>query len=325
MNQVEADAPSPLYLAEDLLYTTESSCHSITNLPSSNAALTAQLLPATAAFQGNLQLSKAASGNGCTLYLAIKGVVLDNSSGLHDVFTTAQSVLKQLEKLLTTLELKNVLFARATIGLDDNKLYAALVSTESLNEASQSILKLQQGACTEMLSTLKSDVVTDFLPKQVNFSALNVVRQGSNDEAMSCAVSLDIAAVVPYPSLDVEVFQLLKAVDEKLESLFASQPSTTLADANVRLLMGPMGQKLVTTNLTLNPPSYEEAMGIFALIAVLVVMLMGVVAQKKRNDKRSRDRYERASRAAQFQRVSIRMSQHDQESQQFESEEESLL
>ncbi|KAF4140647.1 hypothetical protein GN958_ATG01633 [Phytophthora infestans] len=331
--RAEADAASPLQVAVDLVYTTDSSCRSVRELPSSSDALATRLMPANAGFRGNLQLSKAASGDGCALYLTVKGAVSATSTDFQNGFDVARSVHHQLTELLSAKWIENVNLARAAVALDGDKLLAVSLTAEDANATPESMLTVQQGACTELLNALKSKDDVDLLPRQVETSPLDVIKQTDADEAASCAVSLDVAGFTPRFSSDAEAFQLLKAVDEKMESFFAGQPSATLTSANVRLHVASVVAQNVSmemesenvSSLKFNAPSYEEALGIFALVAVLVAMMMGVVAQKKRNDQRSRERYDRANRAAQIRRVSIRMSQYDQENQEYEGEEDNLL
>ncbi|KAG7381412.1 hypothetical protein PHYPSEUDO_006030 [Phytophthora pseudosyringae] len=333
-----ADAAAPLHVAVDLVYTTDASCRSVSQLPRSSDALATRLLPATVAFRGNMQLSKAASGDGCALYLTVRGAVSAAATDIQDTFEVARSVHVQLTELLGAKGLENVALARAAVALDGDKLLAVSLTAEDASAAHESVLTVQQGACTELLSALQSADDADLLlPRQVESSALQVTKPADVDETASCAVSLDVAALAPRLSADVDAFQLLRAVDEKMERVFAGQASATLTGANVRLqVASDVSQSLAvetesanaapSTNLTFNAPSYEEALGIFALVAVLVAMMMGVVVQKKRNDQRSRERYDRANRAAQIRRVSIRMSQYDQEANQDnEGEEDSLL
>ncbi|KAG3109387.1 hypothetical protein PI124_g11461 [Phytophthora idaei] len=329
MNMFRAEADATMPLAVDLVYTTDALCRSITELPTSSDTLAARLLPASASFRGNLQLSKAASGDGCALYLTVKGA----AAGSQNVFDVARSVHQQLTELLRAKGLENVSLARAAVALNGDKLLAVSLTAEDSNAAPESALTVQRGACTELLSALQSEDGADLLPRQVETGALDVTRPADADETAGCAVSLEVAALAPRLSADVGAFQLLKAVDEKMESFFVGQPSATLTSANVRLqVASDMAQNMTmetesenVTNLKFNTPSYEEALGIFALVVVLVAMMMGVVLQKKRNDQRSRERYDRANRAAQIRRVSIRMSQYDQENQEYEGEEDSLL
>ncbi|KAG1700182.1 hypothetical protein DVH05_011989 [Phytophthora capsici] len=331
MFRAEADA-APLHVAVDLVYTTDASCRSVTELPSSRDALVTRLLPASAAFRGNMQLSKAASGDGCALYLTVKGAVNAAATDFQNAFDVARGVHQELTELLSAKDLENVALTRAAVALDGDKLLAVSLSSDDVDLSPESVLTVQQGACTELLNALQNvDDENVLLPRKVEASALDVTKQEDVDEAASCAVGLEVAALVPRFSSDHEAFQLLKAVDEKMGNFFAGQPSVTLTSANVRLQVAADMTKMDTesvdetlaTDLTFNPPSYEEALGIFALVAVLMAMMMGVVVQKKRNDQRSRERYERANRAAQIRRVSIRMSQYDNE--EFEGEEDTLL
>ncbi|KAK1948009.1 hypothetical protein P3T76_000299 [Phytophthora citrophthora] len=331
MFRAEADA-APLHVAVDLVYTTDTSCRSVTELPSSSDALSTRLLPASAAFRGNMQLSKAASGDGCALYLTMKGAVSAAATNFHDVFDVARGVHQELTELLSSKDLENVALARTAVALDGDKLLTVSLTSEGVDLTPESVLTVQQGVCEELLSALQNvDDEDVLLPRQVETSALDVTKQADADEAASCAVGLEVEALTPRFSADDEAFQLLKAVDDKMESFFAGQPSVTLMSANVRLQVASGVTKMesetvdeaLATNLTFNPPSYEEALGIFGLVAVLLAMMMGVVVQKKRNDQRSRERYERANRAAQIRRVSIRMSQCDNED--FEGEEDTLL
>ncbi|ETK83790.1 hypothetical protein L915_11100 [Phytophthora nicotianae] len=330
MFRAEADTTSLLHVAVDLVYTTDTTCRSITELPSSSDALTTSLFPTSVLFRGNLQLSKAASGGGCALYLSVKGAV-STATDVQNAFDVARGVHEQLTGLLSAKGLNNVSLARAAVALDGDKLLAVSLTADDSNAPPESVLTVQQGACTELLSALQSDGDVNLLPRQVETGALDITKQADSDEAANCAVSLEMAALALRFGADAEAFQLLKAVDEKMESFFAGQPSATLTSANVRLHVASDMVQIVTTegenvpNVAFNAPSYEEALGIFALVAVLVAMMMGVVVQKKRNDQRSRERYERANRAAQIRRVSIRMSQYDQENQDYEGEEDSLL
>ncbi|POM76295.1 Hypothetical protein PHPALM_6475 [Phytophthora palmivora] len=328
-----ADTIEPLRVAVDLVYTTDASCRSVTELPSSSDALVTWLLPASAAFRGNMQLSKAASGDGCALYLTVKGAVSAAATDFQDAFDVARSMHQEMVELLSAKGLENVALARTAVVLDGDKLLTVSLKPED-EIAAESVLTVQQGTCTELLDAVQSNA--ELLPSQVETSVLDVVKQTDADEAADCAVSLEVAALTPRLSTDADAFQLLKAVDEKMEKVFATQIRTTLTSVNVRLQVpSDMTQNLAvemgsvaaspSSNVTYNPPSYEEALGIFALVAVLVAMMMGVVIQKKRNDQRSRERYERASRAAQIRRVSIRMSQYDQEENDDIGEEDSLL
>ncbi|KAF4321094.1 hypothetical protein BBO99_00002122 [Phytophthora kernoviae] len=323
---VNSQGSTPLHVASDLVYTTSSSCRDVSDLPSSSDALTAQLLPENAAFRGNMQLSKAASGDGCALYLTVKGAVSSTATDFKDAFDVTRSVHQQLTELLTSK------------GLDN-----PFDSTS----APESVLTVQQGACTELLAALKAGQDADvLLPRQVETSALDVTKNQDADEDADedadCVVVLEVSALVPSLGEDAEAFQLLKAVDEKMTTFFSEQESATLSSVNVQLQVAAQGYEASTqtqtlavktteteteaSNLTFNAPTYEEALGIFALVGMLLVMMMGVVVQKKRNDQRSRERYDRASRAAQIRRVSIRMSQYDQEENLGdEGEEDSLL
>ncbi|RLN51379.1 hypothetical protein BBJ29_000675 [Phytophthora kernoviae] len=320
---VNSQGSTPLHVASDLVYTTSSSCRDVSDLPSSSDALTAQLLPENAAFRGNMQLSKAASGDGCALYLTVKGAVSSTATDFKDAFDVTRSVHQQLTELLTSKGLENVPFDSTS--------------------APESVLTVQQGACTELLAALKTGQDADvLLPRQVETSALDVTKNQDADEDADCVVVLEVSALVPSLGEDAEAFQLLKAVDEKMTTFFSEQESATLSSVNVQLQVAAQGYEASTQtqtlavktteteteagNLAFNAPTYEEALGIFALVGMLLVMMMGVVVQKKRNDQRSRERYDRASRAAQIRRVSIRMSQYDQEENLGdEGEEDSLL
>ncbi|GMF17927.1 unnamed protein product [Phytophthora fragariaefolia] len=328
------------HAAVDLVYTTDASCRAVAELPSSSDALASRLLPPGAAFRGNMQLSKAASGDGCALYLTVKGAVSLAAVDVGDAFDVARVVHQQLTGLLSAKKLEKVALARVAVALDGDKLLSVSLQGDATGMATESVLTVQQGACTELLEALQSaDRLDRLLPGQVQTSALDVTKLEGADDTASCAVGLELAGIAPRLGADAEAFQLLKAVDEKMETFFAGQASATLASVNVRLQMASEGnaaQELdvetasvnatPTTNVTYNLPSYEEALGIFALVAVLVAMMMGVVVQKKRNDRRCRERYERANRAAQIRRVSIRMSQYDCDgSQDNEGEEDSLL
>ncbi|KAG6610145.1 uncharacterized protein IUM83_00780 [Phytophthora cinnamomi] len=334
---------APLHAAVDLVYTTDASCRTVTGLPSSSDALASRLLPAGAAFRGNMQLSKAASGDGCALYLTVKGAVSPVATDFRDAFDVSRSVHQQLTELLSAKGLENVALARAAVALDGDKLLSVSLQGEDSSTAPESVLMVQQGACTELLAALQSaEGVENLLPSQVQTSALDVTKQTGADGLADCAVDLEVAGVAPRLTADAEAFQLLKAVDEKMETFFAGQVSATLASANVRLQVASTEESATQTlaaesasvkatpsaDLTFNPPSYGEALGIFALVAVLIAMMMGVMVQKKRNDRRCRERYERANRAAQIRRVSIRMSQYDREEDldnDNEGEEDSLL
>ncbi|KAE8910781.1 hypothetical protein PF005_g18536 [Phytophthora fragariae] len=340
-DSLDAEAAAPLHAALDLVYTTDASCRAVMELPSSSDALATRLLPADAAFRGNMQLSKAASGDGCALYLTVKGAVSPAATDFHDAFDVARGVHQQLTELLSSKGLENVALARATVALDGDKLLSVSLQDEGFDTARESVLTVQQGTCTELLAALRNaEDVENLLPRQVQTNALDVTKQTGADEAADCAVDLEVAGIVPRLSADAEAFQLLKAVDEKTETFFAGQASATLSSANVRLQVASAEENVKQTltvetasvsstpssSATFNPPSYEEALGIFALVAVLVAMMMGVVVQKKRNDRRSRERYERANRAAQIRRVSIRMSQYDREEDlDNENEKDSLL
>ncbi|EGZ28489.1 hypothetical protein PHYSODRAFT_552234 [Phytophthora sojae] len=337
----DAEATAPLQAVVDLVYTTDASCRAVTELPSSSDALATRLLPAGAAFRGNMQLSKAASGHGCALYLTVKGAVSASATDFHDAFDVARGVHQQLTALLSSKGLENVALARAAVALDGDKLLSVSLQGEDSTTAPESVLTVQQGTCTELLAALQNAAdVENLLPRQVKTSALDVTKQAGADEAADCAVGLEVAGLAQHLTADADAFQLLKAVDEKMERFFAGQPSATLASTNVRLHVASAEENAAqtlaaetasvdaapSTNVTFNPPSYEEALGIFALVAVLVAMMMGVVVQKKRNDRRCRERYERANRAAQIRRVSIRMSQYDREEDlDNEGEEDSLL
>ncbi|OWZ11225.1 hypothetical protein PHMEG_00015784 [Phytophthora megakarya] len=319
-----------LNVAVDLVYTTDASCRSVTELPSSSDALAKRLLPASALFRGNLQLSKAVSGDGCALYLTVKGAVAATTD-FQDVFDVTRSVHQQLTQFLSEKGLEKVALTRAAVDLDDNKLLVVSLQSEDANTA-ESVLTVQEGACTELLEVLQSGDAQVLLPNQVHTSSLDVIKQENADETADCAVGLEVAAFTPRLSADADAFQLLKTVDERMETFFAEH-NGVMTSANVRLqvasavtqnLAVQSGNASLTPDVTFNPPSYEEALGIFALVAVLVALMMGVVIQKKRNDQRSRERYDRASRAAQIRRVSIRMSQYDQE-ENLEGEEDTLL
>ncbi|GMF65046.1 unnamed protein product [Phytophthora lilii] len=325
-----ADA-APLRVAVDLMYTADAACRALSELPSASDALASRLLP-DAQFRGNLQLSKAASGDGCALYLTVKGAVTSDAS---DAFDVARGVHQQF---LTLPGLEHVALSRAAVALDGDKLLAVSLQAEDVDAAPESVLTVQQGACTQLLTTLSGEDAELLLPRQVQTGKLDVTKQAEADETASCEVDLEVAGLAPRMTEDAEVFQLLKAVDEKMENFFVGQNGVTLASANVRLQVAAVKEDVAQTlasesvsatpsaNVEYNMPSYGEALGIFALVAVLVAMMMGVVVQKKRNDQRSRERYERANRAAQIRRVSIRMSQYDQEaSQDNEGEEDSLL
>ncbi|KAL4095711.1 hypothetical protein PRIC1_009084 [Phytophthora ramorum] len=328
-----AEAAAPLHVVTDLVYTTDASCRSVTGLPSASDALASRLLPESVTFRGNMQLSKAASGDGCALYLTVKGAVSASSTDFQDAFDVSRNVHQQLVELLADKRLENVVLARAAVALSGDKLLAVSLQSEDAYEAPESVLTVQRGACTELLQTLQSEKL---LPTQVQTSALEVTKPEDAEETADCAVDLEVAASVSHLKSVDEAFQLLKAVDEKMENFFAEQTSATLTSANVRLQVSSaddvpqaLAVEMESTNatptsVTFNAPTYEEALGIFALVAVLAAMMMGVVVQKKRNDQRSRERYDRANRAAQIRRVSIRMSQYDQEEND-EGEKDSLL
>ncbi|KAG7397926.1 hypothetical protein PHYBOEH_011993 [Phytophthora boehmeriae] len=335
---VNSQGSTPLHAAFDLVYTTSSSCSDARGLPSASDALAARLLPESAAFRGNMQLSKAASGDGCALYLTVKGAVASTTTDFKDVFDVTRAVHRQVTELLSSNGLENVAFTRAAVALDGGKLMSVSLQSSDQTLAPESVLTVQQGACTELLAALKTGQDADaLLPRQVETSALDVAKTQDADENADCVVDLEVAALAPSLEEDAEVFQLLKAVDEKMTAFFTEQESTTLASVNVQLQVAAQGHEtetktqilavkpgVETNNLTFNAPTYEEALGIFALVGMLLVMMMGVVIQKKRNDQCSRERYDRASRAAQIRRVSIRMSQYDQDVDDH-GEEDSLL
>ncbi|KAI9906267.1 hypothetical protein PsorP6_003923 [Peronosclerospora sorghi] len=305
-------------------------------------ALVTRLLPEGATFRGNMQLSKAASGDGCALYLTVKGAVLSVTSDCKDTFDVARNVHEQLTVQLSSNGLENVSLARAVLVVDGKKLLSvSTLMNQDSHEPHESVLTVQSGTCTQLLNTLADGQNIDgMLPRHVETTALRVTKQRGIDETADCIVSLEVNAQTPHLEPDAAHFKLLKSMDETMESFFASQSSATLASANVQLHAAPAEKKealslavetqsvntTLSKPLTFNLPSYTEALGIFALTAVLVAMMMGVVIMKKRQDCRSRERYERANRASQIRRVSIRMSQHDtNDGQEYEGEEDRLL
>ncbi|RLN89445.1 hypothetical protein BBJ28_00013821 [Nothophytophthora sp. Chile5] len=324
-----------LQVAADLVYTSSSACDVITELPVASDDLVARLLPDDAAFRGNMQLSKAASGDRCALYLVVKGAV--SPRGDADAFDVAKSID---QKMSTLLAQDDAALVSAALSVDGDKQYAISLQPSSASIAPESVLTVTSGACTELLATLASDKAEALLlPRQVETGQLNVAKDAepeANDAA--CAVSLEISALAPRPSSSGDVFQLLKAVDGKLGAFFAEGSSATLLNANVRLQVAAasgedeavtetLAAAATTTTTSVsayNAPSQEVALGIFTLVALLMAMMMGVMVQKKRNDQRSRERHERASRAAQIRRVSIRMSQYDDDGDN-EGEQDSLL
>ncbi|RLN71225.1 hypothetical protein BBJ28_00020250 [Nothophytophthora sp. Chile5] len=320
-----------LQVTADLVYTSSSACDVIAELPVTSDDLVTRLLPDDAAFRGNMQLSKAASGDGCALYLVVKGAV--SPRGDADAFDVAKSID---QKMSTLLAQDGAALVSAALSVDGDKQYAISLQPSSASMSPESVLTVASGACTELLATLASDEAEALLlPRQVETGQLNVAKDAeteTNDAA--CAVSLEISALAPRPSSSGDVFQLLKAVDGKMGAFFAEGSSATLLNANVRLQVAAASgedeavtETLATTTTTTsvsayNAPSQEVALGIFVLVALLMAMMMGVMVQKKRNDQRSRERHERASRAAQIRRVSIRMSQYDNDN---EGEQDSLL
>ena len=330
-----------MQVALDLVYATDSCCRSASDLPSSSDALVTSLLPTGATFRGNVQLMKADHGDGCALYLSIKGTTAADSA-VTDVYDVARSVHEQVKELLSIKGLKNIALARASVPLDEDKKIQVSLTTGGINAGYESVLTVQQGACTDLLDALESgaDVL---LPRHVKTNALEVKKREGADADGDCVVSLDVDAMAPQLGEDVEAFQLLKAVDGTMGSFFAGQSTpVALASATVQLHLKPAEESnamdvaqtvesvdaKLPTDVTFNAPSYNEALGIFVLLAALAVVMMGVVFQKKRNDRRSRERYERANRSAQIRRVSIRMSQHDHdqdESHEGEDEGGSLL
>uniref|UniRef100_A0AAV1VL28 Uncharacterized protein n=1 Tax=Peronospora matthiolae TaxID=2874970 RepID=A0AAV1VL28_9STRA len=326
----------PMQVAVELVYTSDSCCRSASDLPSSSDALVTSLLPTSAAFRGNVQLTKADHGDGCALYLSVKGTTAADT----DVYDVARSVHEQVKELLSINWLKNISLARASVAPDEDKKMQVSLTTGGTNAGYKSVLTVQQGACTDLLDALESgaDVL---LPRHVKADALEVKRREGADADGDCVVSLDVDARAPQLGEDVGAFQLLKAVDETMGSFFAGRSTpVALASATVQLHLKPAEESdamnvaqtvesvdaKLPTDVTFNAPSYNEAVGIFALLAALAVVMMGVMFQKKRNDRRSRERYERANRSAQIRRVSIRMSQHDHdESREGEDEGGSLL
>ncbi|CAI5704812.1 hypothetical protein KXD40_001809 [Peronospora effusa] len=337
----DVNTTASLQVAVDLVYTIAAPCDSVTVLASSSDALTTSLLPASAVFRGKMQITKAASNDGCTLDLTINGTISATATDFQDAFDVARYVHQQVMERLSSKDLKNVALTQATMALDGNKLLTVSLMAEDSDAASGSVLTVQKGACKELLDTLQGEKDNDMLlPRNVETSTLKITKLTDEDETANCVVALNISALVPRINADAEAFQLLKTVDEKMETFFAGRSIAALASANVRLQIKSTEESMAlnyavkkgsvntasSTNMTLNLPSSEEALGIFALLAMLVAMMMGVVVLKKRNDRRSRERYERANQAAQIRRVSIRMSKYDQnEDQDYEGEEDTLL
>ncbi|CAI5736549.1 unnamed protein product [Peronospora destructor] len=294
-----------LQVAVDLAYTIADPCHCVTVIPRSSNALATSLLPTSAVFRGKMQISKAASDDGCNLDLTINGVISATATDFQDVFDVARNVHQQAMEQLSSKGLENVALTQAEMALDGNKLLTVSRMAEDSDAASDSAITVQKGACKELLDTLQGGRDNDMLlPRHVEASALKITKLADADETADCVVALNIAAVLPRIHADAEVFQLLKTVDEKMEGFFAGQSSAALASANVRLY---------TT-------STEES------VAQNLAVKKENLALKKRNARRSRERYERANQAAQIRRVSIRMSKYDQnDDQDYEGEEDTLL
>ncbi|CAH0517869.1 unnamed protein product [Peronospora belbahrii] len=330
-----------LKVAVNLLYTSTSLCPLDSVVPSSSDTLATSLLPLNAVFRGNIQLSNATNGSGCAMYLTIKGTISFTSDDYQDIFDVVRNVHQQLTEQLSSKGLENVVLTQTEIALDNNKLFTVLMTSGELKEAPKSVVTVHKGACKELLNTLQGgEDEKMLLPGHVDISILDAAKMDDEDEDVKCVVDLEVAALVSPIGADTEAFQLLKTVDEKMESFFAGQLDAALASANVRLYAASTDENetlysvvetgsanaFSTTNMTFNLPSFKEALGIFALVAVLVAMMVGVVIQKKRNDRCSRKRYERADRAAQIHRVSISMSRYDKkQDQEYDGEEDSLL
>ncbi|CAI5741344.1 unnamed protein product [Hyaloperonospora brassicae] len=338
-----SDVQVPLRVAMDFVYTTDSLCRFARDFANSSDALATSLLPIdSGAFRGRLQLTTAAHGTGCALYVVVKGEMTTATATADgtDVYGVARAVHQHVTEFLSGKGLSTVALARASVALNDDKRLQVSMATGGTTAEHTSVLTVQKGACTDLLDALEAgaDVL---LPTHVQTSALEVTRVDAAGDAEECLVSVDVDALAPQLGADADAFQLLKAVDETIDSFFARQSTpVTLTSATVQLHLKlddasgvlDVAQKTESvdahgpTSVTLNAPSYNEALGIFALLAALAVVMIGVVALRKRNDRCSRERYERANRSAQIRRVSIRMSRCDQDAgHECEGEEDGLL
>ncbi|TDH65264.1 uncharacterized protein CCR75_008066 [Bremia lactucae] len=331
MFQVNAGAISSLDVAVDLVYTVGASCRFIATLSNSSDVLATRLFPVNTTFQRKVQLSKASSGDGCALHISVKGVVLASFLKPTDVFDEVKKIDQQLKQLLRFNRIENVALVRAEVALAGDRLLATSLTSENATPMRKSMLTVQQGVCADVLNVLKSEEGVKILPREVETSALDVLIRADADKTANCAVELEVVAMVPWSGSEAKILELLQAVEENMEIVFAGLSNATLVSVNVQLhvasklpnvALATLSESRAT--LTFNPPSYEESLGIFALVAVLLVMMMAVVVQKKRNDQHCHDRFERANHAAQIRRVSIRMSP-DHEKQHYEGEEDSLL
>lgn len=320
----------------DLVYTTGMACADLPPLPAGKE-LEALLLPASAQFQGHAQLAKVAassSGAGCALYLDVDGAVVGDA----DAFATAAALDAKMGELATNKALRGGLgldsaltLKRATIRVDDKSYVLALDATPS---TMSTVLTLGQnsGACAELLTA--TDILDQLLPEAVHAGELQVSSPSSNvdQELAECLMQLDVLAQTEATLANTDAFQLLKDMDTKLDA-FVDASTAQLQSANVQLAVvrptsAPVAQSLASTgatsgNVEYNPPSAQMATSIFMGFMMLTAMLLGVMFTKKQHEKRCRERYERANRAAQIHRVTLRMTQHEDDAN--DEEEDSLL
>lgn len=327
----------------DLVYTTGASCADLSPLPAGEE-LEALLLPASAQFQGHAQLAKVAassSGAGCALFLGVDGAI----AGGTDAFSTAAALDAKMGELATGKALRGGLgldralaLKRATIRVDD-KAYSLVLDATPSTVSTVLTLGQNTGACAEVLTS--SDILEQLLPQAVHAGELQVSSPSSNavESPAKCVVQLDMLAQLEATLSNTDAFQLLKDMDAKLGA-FVDTSAADLQSANVQLAVvrptsSPVAQSLASAgagaeadgssgNVVYNPPSTQMAMSMLVGFMMLTAMLLGVVFTKKQHDKRCRERYERANRAAQIHRVTLRMTQHVEEDANDE-EEDSLL
>lgn len=318
----DASAAHTLALDSDLFYATASSCDAVPTL--TQQELIHALFPSAQPFQGQAELSTEAAGNaGCRLHLQVRGdVSLSADANAFQATSSLHQLLLQLVQQQSALRgssssstnLKDLTLTRVLIKTSSKDFTITLDEAEFMKPSSQMVTS---GGCAQLKS---QDVLPQILPLGVSGGELDSFSTvGNNPDRSDCSVALDLVAQV-QPSHERNVFSLLQDVDANLDSVYADQ---TLLHANVKLQQHPSAATTtLETTTPLNLPSKTIVLGILFGVSALTAMLLGILSTKSRHEKRCQERYNKASRAAQISRVSIRMGYEGLPRDAMEDEEE---
>lgn len=327
MMMTDASSASGLALDSDLFYVTASNCDSVPTL--TQQELVHALFASAQSFQGQAELSTeaAASNAGCRLHLQVRGDLAVDNANAFQVTSSLHQMLMQLLQQPSALrgsssnstDLKDLALTRVLVKTDAKDFTLTLDEAEFMKPSSQMITS---GGCAQLKA---QDVLPQILPHGVTGGELDsLATVGNNPDRSDCSVAVDLVAQV-QPSHERNVFSLLQDLDNNLESVYADQ---TLLHANIKVQQHPSdATAALDTTTPLNLPSKTIVLGILFGISALTAMLLGILATKSRHEKRCEERYNKASRAAQISRVSIRMGYEGlpREAMEDEEEKEELL